>query len=54
MKIVTKPLPNKIGADSIANAELKRVTMLLMENFTSLHKQLVELQAAVRELQRKN
>lgn len=50
--VVSKPLPHRVGTADIANPELKRVTMLLMENIVSLKKQLEAAQNAVRELQR--
>lgn len=49
--VKTEPLPHMIGTADIANVELKRVTMLLMENIVALKKQLEAAQAAVRELQ---
>jgi hypothetical protein len=52
-KVETKPLPNKVGTADIANAELKRVAKLLMEDIISLKQQLETAQAAVRELQRR-
>ena len=51
IKVETKPLPNKVGTADIANAELKKVTMLLMENINSMKKQQETAQAAIRELQ---
>lgn len=53
MKIEIKPLPHKIGTAEIANAELKKVTMLLMEDLVSIKTQLEAVQIAVRELQRR-
>ena len=50
--VVSKPLPHKVGNASIISGELKTVVMRFMENFLSLHRQLAELQEAVRELQR--
>lgn len=50
--VITVPLPHRVGNADIANAELKCVTMLLMENILSLKKQLEAAQAAIRELQR--
>lgn len=51
--IVTKPLPHKVGTADIANAELKSVAMLLMENITSLKTQLEAVQKAIQEMQRR-
>ena len=50
--VVSKPLPHKVGNASITSGDLKTVVMQFMENFLSLHRQLAELQEAVRELQR--
>ncbi len=50
--VVSKPLPQKVGNASITSGELKTVVMQFMENFLLLHRQLAELQEAVRELQR--
>ena len=50
--VITRPLPHRVGTADIASPELKRVTMLLMENIVSLKEQLEAAQNAVRELQR--
>lgn len=52
-QIKMKPLPHKVGTADIKNVELKRVAMLFMENFNSLHGQVRQLYKAVEELQRK-
>jgi hypothetical protein len=52
-KIETKPLPNALGSADVADAELRRVVTLFMENFRSLHGQLKAAQAAIKELQRR-
>ena len=52
MDVITAPLPHRVGTADIANPELKRVALLLMENIVALKKQLEAAQAAIRELQR--
>ena len=52
-KIITAPLPHKIGTADIKNAELKRIAMLLMENFKSTDKRLVAVERAINEIQKK-
>lgn len=51
IKVVTSPLPHKVGTAEISNAELKKITMLLMEDINSLKQQQETAQAAIRELQ---
>lgn len=51
IKIISKQLPHKVGTASIKSAELKTIAMQFMENFRSLHAQLLEVQKAVIELQ---
>lgn len=53
MKITTKPLPHKVGTADIANPELKRVSMLFMENFKSLDARLAAVERAITENQKK-
>lgn len=45
-KVITKPLPHKIGVADIANPELKRVAMLFMENFKVLDTRIAALERA--------
>ena len=52
-KVETKPLPNKVGTADIANAELKKIAMLFMENFKSLDVRLSAVEKAVNDNQRK-
>ena len=52
MKIITKPLPHKVGTADIANPELKRVAMLFMENFKSLDTRLAAVERAITENQK--
>jgi hypothetical protein len=49
---VTKPLPHMVGVADIANPELKRVTMLFMENFKSIARQLSEVQGVATAMKR--
>lgn len=53
MKIITKPLPHKVGVTDIANSELKKIAMLFMENFKSLDVRLSAVEKAVNDNQRK-
>lgn len=50
-KVVSRPLPHRVGTAEVADAQLKSVAMRFMENFRSVAAQLAEVQAAVRELQ---
>ena len=45
-RMITKPLPHKIGVADIANPELKRVAMLFMENFKALDTRIAALERA--------
>lgn len=49
---VIKPLPHRVGVADIASPELKRVTMLFMENFESIARQLSEVQGVATAMKR--
>lgn len=53
MSARTKAIPHKIGTADIANPELKRVAMLLMENIKSLDNRLAALERTVNEERKK-
>lgn len=53
MKIITKPLPHKVGVADIANPELKKIAMLFMENFKSLDVRLSAVEKAINDDQKK-
>lgn len=53
MIVTTKPLPHKVGIADIANPELKRITMLFMENFTSLDSRLAKVEKVINDNQKK-
>lgn len=53
MSARTKGIPHKIGTADIANPELKRVAMLLMENIKSLDTRLAAVEKAVNDNQKK-
>ena len=53
MKIITKPLPHKVGVTDITNPELKKIVMLFMENFKSLDTRLSAVEKAINDDQKK-
>lgn len=51
VQITIRPLPHAVAYDAITSAELKKTTMLIMEDIQSMKRQLEESQKAIIELQ---